>query len=54
MLTSREESKEALRLLLTKLSPDMVKDVEKIYKAQEDKVVIVEIATEHISGKVSG
>lgn len=54
VLTSREESKEALRLLLTKLSPDMVKDVEKIYKAQEDKVVIVEIATEHISGKVSG
>ena len=52
VLASREESREAMRLLLTRLAPDKAKDTEKLYKAQEEKVVMVEISTEHISGKI--
>lgn len=38
--------------VLTRLAPDKANDTEKLYKAQEEKVVMVEISTEHISGKI--
>ena len=52
VLVSREERKEAVRLLLARLAPHLVKDAEKLYKAREAELVIVEISAEHISGKV--
>ena len=52
VINSKEETKEALRLLLAGLSPSLVGSTEKIYKGSEEKFVMVEISVEHISGKI--
>lgn len=51
VLNSKEETKEALRLLLAGLSPSMAADTEKIYNGSEGKFLMAEISVEHISGK---
>lgn len=52
VISSKEETKEALRLLLAGLAPSLVRNTEKIYKDSEDKLVMVEISVGHISGKI--
>lgn len=52
VINSKEETKEALRILLAGLSPSLVGNTEKIYKSSEGKFVMAEISVEHISGKI--
>lgn len=52
VLNTPEEIREAVRLFLSGLAPAQASTTDKVCKEQEDRFLMVEIATEHISGKI--
>ncbi|MEE0741222.1 MAG: pyridoxamine 5'-phosphate oxidase family protein [Emergencia sp.] len=52
ILSTPEETREAVRMFLAGLAPEQAGNTEKICQAQEGRFIMVEITTEHISGKI--
>lgn len=52
VLTNDEEKVQALRCLLIGLSPELAGETEKIFTAQNEGFIMIEIDVEHITGKI--